>query len=55
MKKYEKAQLTVLQIIQSNNIANISVDDYLTANGRDKSDIQEATNYDITISYSANS
>ena len=39
MKKYQKAQLQVISFISNSAIANVSIDDYLTVNGRDKNDI----------------
>ena len=52
MKKYQKAEITILSFIQSNDIASL-IDDYLTVNDRSTSDITNAENY--YVSYSINS
>lgn len=39
MRKYEKANLEIISFVSSSAIANISLDEYLTVNGRDKNDI----------------
>lgn len=51
MKKYQNPQLTVLSFIQSDRIANVPIDDFLTANGYQSSDIAGA----VEDSYAINS
>ena len=55
MKKYQKATITILSLITSCNIASVSIDDYYTVNGRAQTEIKDAVNYDIVVSYSGNS
>lgn len=55
MKKYQKATITILSLITSCNIASVSIEDYLTINERAQTDIKNADNYDIVVSYSGNS
>lgn len=53
MKKYQKAEITILSFIQSIEIANVVIEDYLSENDRSTSDIKNADNYNI--SYAKNS
>ena len=48
MKKYQKAEITILSFIQSDMIANVSIDDYLTVNDRSTTDIKNAENYYVS-------
>lgn len=49
MKKYQKAQLQIISFVSDSAIANVSLDDYLTANDRNQEDIINMS------SFSANS
>ena len=42
MKKYKKAQLQVVSFVSNSALASVTIDDYLTANGRDADDIVNA-------------
>lgn len=43
MKKYQKAKLTILSIVQNSLIASVSIEDFMTANGYESGDIKGAT------------
>lgn len=53
MKKYQKATITKLSFISSAKIASVSIEDYLSVNGRNTNEIKDAVNYDV--SYALNS
>ncbi len=39
MKNYVKAELQIVSFVSNKALASVSLEDYLTANGRDPSDI----------------